>query len=59
MKKRINIFYYYLIELTRINKEIKIELKKLTEFESSKKELNEYLRIKAVLYNLIFILFYI
>ena len=48
IEKRINIIYHYLDELTRMNKEIKIELTKLVKIESNKRELSKYLRMKFV-----------
>ncbi len=48
IEKRINIIYYCLGELIRINKKIRTKLIKLIEIELNKRESNKYLRIKFV-----------
>ena len=45
--KRVNTIYYYLGELVRINKEIRVEVTELAELESNRRELSKYPRIKS------------
>ncbi len=46
--KRVDIIYYCLGELARMNREIRAESMELIEIESSRRELSKYLRIKFV-----------
>jgi hypothetical protein len=48
IERRVNIIYYCLGELARINKKINVNLIELIEFELNKRESNKYLRLKFV-----------
>ena len=43
IRKRVDTIYYYFGELARINKEIRVELIKLAEVESNRRELSKCL----------------